>query len=134
MNQTKRSVEKIRRVRTLARTLLEELDFAEEYEQVGEIQSEVDFYEEVKRLEIELITRALTHSQGHQAEAARLIRLKPTTLNSKIRRYGIRVNTFSKDVAKRSIPSNRGRFREEFHKGSDQSSREENENAASSWT
>jgi transcriptional regulator with GAF, ATPase, and Fis domain len=45
--------------------------------------------EEVRRLEIDLIRYALMRTSGHQAEAARLLGLKPTTLNSKIKRYQI---------------------------------------------
>jgi DNA-binding NtrC family response regulator len=41
---------------------------------------------------------AFWHSEGHQLEAARLIRINPSTLNAKIKHYGIQVNTFSKDV------------------------------------
>ncbi len=49
----------------------------------------VDFYDEVKRFETGLIRLALDHTRGHQAQAARLLRIKPTTLNSKIKLYGI---------------------------------------------
>ena len=98
LKKTKSAVERVSRLQTLARTLLKELELAER-EQVGsETRSEVDFYEEVKRFEIALITKALTHSRGHQLEAARLIRLNPSTLNAKIKQYGIQVNTFSEGV------------------------------------
>ena len=49
----------------------------------------VDFYDEVRRFEIELITRALKQTGGHQMRAARLLNVKVTTLNSKIKRYNI---------------------------------------------
>lgn len=49
----------------------------------------IDFYEEVRRFEIELITRALKQTGGHQMRAARLLNVKVTTLNSKIKRYNI---------------------------------------------
>jgi DNA-binding NtrC family response regulator len=45
--------------------------------------------EEVRRLEIDLIRYALRRTGGHQGEAARLLGMKPTTLNSKIKRYHI---------------------------------------------
>ena len=98
MNKDERSIGRVSRLRTLARTLLKELELAEELEQDVEIQLEVDFYEEVKRFEIELITKALMHSRGHQLEAAHLIKLNPSTLNAKIKHYGIQVNMFSEDV------------------------------------
>jgi DNA-binding NtrC family response regulator len=50
----------------------------------------VNFYEEVKRFEIDLIRRALDQTAGHQSRAARLLGLNATTLNSKIKTYDIR--------------------------------------------
>lgn len=54
----------------------------------------VNFYDEVKRFEIDLIRRALDQTGGHQSRAARLLGLNATTLNSKIKSYniGIAVN------------------------------------------
>jgi DNA-binding NtrC family response regulator len=49
----------------------------------------IDFYKEVERFEIELIRLALERTHGCQAKAARLLRIKPTTLNSKIKLMGI---------------------------------------------
>ena len=43
--------------------------------------------DEVRRFEIQLITNALYQTQGHQGRAARLLGVKVTTLNSKIKRY-----------------------------------------------
>ena len=53
----------------------------------------VNFYDEVKRFEIDLIRRALEQTGGHQSRAARLLGLNATTLNSKIKTY----NLFRKD-------------------------------------
>jgi DNA-binding NtrC family response regulator len=50
----------------------------------------VDFAEEVRRFETDLIRWALMHTGGHQRRAARMLKLKVTTLNAKIKRYGIR--------------------------------------------
>ena len=49
----------------------------------------IDFYGEVERFETGLIRLALDQTGGHQARAARLLRIKPSTLNSKIKLYGI---------------------------------------------
>ncbi len=49
----------------------------------------VNFYEEVKRFEIDIIRRALEQTGGHQSRAARLLGLNATTLNSKIKTYNI---------------------------------------------
>lgn len=49
----------------------------------------VNFYDEVKRFEIDLIRRALEQTGGHQSRAARLLGLNATTLNSKIKTYNL---------------------------------------------
>ena len=48
--------------------------------------------EEVQRYEIELIKSALQRTGGNQRRAARLLGVKVTTLNCKIKRFGISVN------------------------------------------
>ena len=57
--------------------------------QTSEIRSGIDFYEEVRRFEINLIQRALEHTYGNQTLAARLLGINLTTLNSKIKRYNL---------------------------------------------
>lgn len=59
--------------------------------ELPELNDEIDFYEEVRRFEIALIERALWRSSGSQTEAARLLQLKLTTLNSKLKTYDIQV-------------------------------------------
>lgn len=51
----------------------------------------VNFYEEVRRFEIDLIEEALRLTQGHQRRAAKLLEMKVTTLNAKIKFYNIEV-------------------------------------------
>lgn len=46
--------------------------------------------EEVQRFEAEIIRDALKKTGGHQRRAARLLGVKVSTLNAKIKRYGIR--------------------------------------------
>ena len=50
----------------------------------------IQFYEEVKRFEVALIKTALRKSDGHQLQAARLLNLNPSTLNAKIKQYGLK--------------------------------------------
>jgi transcriptional regulator with GAF, ATPase, and Fis domain len=50
----------------------------------------IDFNEEVRQFEIGLIKLGLNHAGGSQVKAARLLGLKPTTLNSKIKMLGIK--------------------------------------------
>jgi DNA-binding NtrC family response regulator len=47
------------------------------------------FDEAVECFEAGLIIRALKRSGGNQREAAKMLRLKPTTLNAKIKKYRI---------------------------------------------
>ena|SRR5687767_10762927 len=77
-------------------TSLRELTFKllRKVESIGDvhtpdIEGGLDFYEEVSRFEIDLIRRALIQTGGHQRRAARLLNLKVTTLNSKIKHYNI---------------------------------------------
>jgi DNA-binding protein Fis len=49
----------------------------------------INLVEEVRRLEIELISYALKCTHGHQREAARLLGLKATTLHAKLKHYRI---------------------------------------------
>lgn len=53
----------------------------------------VNFYDEVKKYEIDLIRRALDQTGGHQSRAARLLGLNATTLNSKIKTHNIPTRT-----------------------------------------
>jgi len=54
-----------------------------------DIQSGIDFYDEVQRFETHLIMMALAETGGNQARASKLLGIKPTTLNSKIKLFGI---------------------------------------------
>lgn len=49
----------------------------------------LNFYEAVQQFEIELNCDALMRTQGHQAKAARLLKLNQTTLHGKIKQYRI---------------------------------------------
>jgi DNA-binding NtrC family response regulator len=79
---------KLRTLKELTLTLLKEV---ESLKGGGTFEGRpgVDFTEEVRRFEVELIRWALMHTGGHQRRAARMLNLKVTTLNAKIKRYGI---------------------------------------------
>jgi transcriptional regulator with GAF, ATPase, and Fis domain len=51
--------------------------------------------DEVQRFETDLICTALERSGGNQARAARLLGVKHTTLNAKIKRYQIQCDHYS---------------------------------------
>jgi len=89
---------RIQRLLDLADSLFRETEslardkaFAEESNrlQTLNLAEGIDFYDEVQRFETGLIRLALDQTRGHQAQAARLLHIKPTTLNSKIKLYGI---------------------------------------------
>jgi DNA-binding NtrC family response regulator len=89
---------RVQQLRELADKLLRETEtlardkaFVEESSrlQALNLAEGIDFYMEVTRFETGLIRLALDQTRGHQARAAKLLRIKPTTLNSKIKLYGI---------------------------------------------
>jgi len=53
----------------------------------------INFYDEVRRFEIDIIRRALDQTGGHQSRAARLLGMNATTLNSKIKTYNIQLRS-----------------------------------------
>ena len=50
---------------------------------------EIDFYDEVRNFEIYLIERALVQAKGVQKEAAKILKLRTSTLSQKIKLYNI---------------------------------------------
>ena len=81
-------------LKSLASRLMREVECLNEVHTV-DINDGIDFYDEVTEFEIGLIRRALSHTHGHQGRAARLLNLKVTTLNSKIKQYKIRLDGFA---------------------------------------
>jgi DNA-binding protein Fis len=81
-------------LKVLASKLMHEVESLNEVHTL-DIQEGIDFYDEVTDFEIGLIRRALTHTRGHQGRAARLLNLKVTTLNSKIKQYKIKLDAFA---------------------------------------
>jgi transcriptional regulator with GAF, ATPase, and Fis domain len=92
--------DRIQRVVDLADALLNEAEtlardkaFTEEATRLKplDILSGINFYDEVQRFETHLIKMALAETGGNQAKAARLLGIKATTLNSKIKLFKIDV-------------------------------------------
>jgi len=93
--------DRIQRVVELADALLEEAetlardkDFTEEATRLKplDILVGIDFYDEVQRFETHLIKMALAETGGNQSRAAKLLGIKATTLNSKIKLFNIEVS------------------------------------------
>jgi len=81
-------------LKALASRLMHEVESLNEVHTL-EIHEGIDFYDQVTEFEIGLIRRALTYTHGHQGRAARLLNLKVTTLNSKIKQYKIKLDAFA---------------------------------------
>lgn len=75
-------------LRQVTKALLDEVKSLNRLKTV-EVRNGINFDEEIKQFEIQLIERALEQTGGNQLQAARLLNLKHTTLNAKIKRYDI---------------------------------------------
>ena len=71
----------------LVQALLTQLDLLQHDSNYSDDVPNLNLREEVQRFEISLIQRALTRTHGSQVEAARVLGLKATTLNAKMKRY-----------------------------------------------
>ena len=87
---------RLERIREMATVLLDEAASLERETALAEasaapnkldLKSGIDFFEEVRRFEMRLISRALELTGGNQARAARILGLGTTTLNYKIKAY-----------------------------------------------
>ncbi len=90
--------ERIDFLREVTAALLDEVKALAPLKKI-KLESGINFDEEVKNFEIYLIERALEKTGGSQIQAAQLLKLKHTTLHSKIKRYDIRLG----DLHKKSI-------------------------------
>jgi len=79
---------RIETLREIALTLLEKLNSLQSA-RPGRSDGSVKLSDEVQRFEIDLIRSALDRTGGNQVRAARLLGVKPTTLNAKLKRYKI---------------------------------------------
>ena len=90
--------QRLERIREIATVLLDEAASLERETALAEasavpnkldLNSGIDFFDEVRRFEMRLISRALELTGGNQARAARILGLGTTTLNYKIKAYEI---------------------------------------------
>jgi transcriptional regulator with GAF, ATPase, and Fis domain len=79
-------------LKNVAQTLLDAVDSLRTAQPSRE--QSVSLQDEVQRFESDLIRTALERTGGNQARAARLLGVKHTTLNAKIKRYRIRCDGF----------------------------------------
>ena len=76
-------------LRKLSLALTREIGDLANLQRTREEHRQIDFFDEVRRFEIDLILRALWRAGGNQRRAARMLGIKATTLSSKIKRYNI---------------------------------------------
>lgn len=74
-------------LREIASSLLSELDSLERL--APKPTAPVHLKDAVQQFEMELISAALARTRGNQSKAARLLGVKHTTLNAKVKRYQI---------------------------------------------
>ena len=86
------SINKTQYLKDLALSLLREVQSLGDPRPL-DVRHGIDFYDEVRRFEIDLIRRALDQTGGHQSRAARLLGMNATTLNSKIKTYNIQLRS-----------------------------------------
>ena len=79
---------RVETLREAALTVLREVESLRSV-RLGRVDGNVRLCDEVQRFEIELIRSALGRTGGNQVRAARLLGVKPTTLNAKLKRYKI---------------------------------------------
>ena len=75
-------------VKQLLNKLQAELETVNETEQI-KFGEDFNLYEQTKKFEIDMIRHALYLTNNNQRVAARMLGLNYTTLNSKVKRYGI---------------------------------------------
>jgi len=93
------AADRLHNIRQMASALIEEAELLEHENGLAEtsatvealnLKSRLDFFDEVRRFEVRLISRALEVTGGNQARAAKLLGLGTTTLNYKIKAYEIK--------------------------------------------
>lgn len=83
-------------LREAALALLREVDSLRR-NQRNTSNEKLGLHEEVQRYEVELIRQALQRTRGNQRRAAKLLGVKVTTLNCKIKRFGISLSDYEND-------------------------------------
>lgn len=83
--------ERIDALKALAQLLLHEIESVEKTlpEKQASSEENISLSDEMERYESDLIRHALIRAQGHQRRAAKMLGTKTSTLNAKIKRYGI---------------------------------------------
>ena len=78
-------------LRVLSNSIIEEVESLRRAKNLGR-PGNIDLDAEMQHFEIDLIKCALLRTGGNQRQAARLLNVKATTLNAKIKRYNIHLD------------------------------------------
>ena len=78
-------------LRVLSTSIIEEVESLRRAKNLGR-PGNIDLEAEMQHFEIDLIKCALLRTGGNQRQAARLLNVKATTLNAKIKRYNINID------------------------------------------
>src|SRR5215470_2320210 len=90
------AIHNLETLREAAITLLREVESLTSQQQEPQ-PPRLALQEEVARYESELIREALQRTRGNQRRAAKLLGVKVTTLNCKIKRFGISLSDYEAD-------------------------------------
>lgn len=79
--------QKLEAINRIANVVLNEIEHIESQNSTNA--EGMNFYEEIQHFEVELIRYALNQAGGNQRRAAQILNIKPTTLNSKLKRFNL---------------------------------------------
>ena len=88
----RKQLETLKSLSNLLLREVESLEQAHDRAQNGRLSKHINLHEEVQRFEATMIRNALILTGGIQRKAARMLGLKTSTLNLKIKRYKIKMN------------------------------------------
>jgi DNA-binding NtrC family response regulator len=86
--QNKTSDDLVSRLESEIRSLTETIAHSDE--EIHYLKEHVDLVQKLREFEVLLIRAALNTTGGNQAQAARLLKVKPTTFHEKLKKLGIR--------------------------------------------
>ena len=84
-------------LREAALTLMREVESLTKVHQ-SKPERKLALHEEVQNFEIELICKALQRTRGNQRRAAKLLGVKVSTLNCKIKRFNISLSEYEREA------------------------------------
>jgi len=110
-------------LRQIAEALVEEIEDLSPLRALDlDVAHGIDLPEEIREFEKSLILSAVKHTRGQETPAAKLLGIGLTTLNAKLRRFGISPNRIG-NAPPQTAPPTQGDHRIEMRKGGPRSHR-----------